>query len=200
MSEVSRRAVLGGLVGGALAGTLPAPARAFADDDDRLVHEDVPWAGFLSTVDMVWKRMPTVWYEGPYLGNGFLGSGVYAEPGANAVRFNVQHSQVQDHRPEFGSLFGLSRLPIEHLTLEPVGAITGVDWRLDVWNAELTGTLTTAAGSLALRAFVHSTRSVLLVEVTPTDGEAAFKWVFHPAVAVSPRADPLRQQPPPARH
>src|SRR5204862_4426359 len=162
MSEVSRRAVLGGLVGGAVAGAVPG-VPAFADDDDGLVHEDVRWAQFLSIVDMVWKRMPAVWYEGPYLGNGFLGSGIYAEPGANAVRFNVQHSQVQDHRPEFGSLFGLARLPIGFLTLEPVGAITGIDWRLDVWNAELTGTITTAAGSLALRAFVHSTRSVLPV-------------------------------------
>ncbi|MEV6713927.1 hypothetical protein AB0M48_18040 [Lentzea sp. NPDC051208] len=53
---------------------------------------------------------------------------------------------MQDHRPEFGALFGLARLPIGYFTLEPVGAITGVDLRLDLWNAELTGTITTAAG------------------------------------------------------
>jgi hypothetical protein len=204
MTEITRRAVLGGAAGGALAGALPATVALAGDDghdDDRhggFLHDRVDWPGFLAGADLIWKRMPTTWYEGPFLGNGFLGSGIYAEPGANAVRFNVQHSQVQDHRPEFGSLFGLARLPIGYLTLEPVGAITAVDWRLDVWNAELTGTITTAAGSLALRAFVHSTRSVLLVEVTPTDGEAAFKWTFHPAVAVSPRADPVWNKPPPA--
>src|SRR5947207_5731223 len=197
MSEVSRRAVLGGLVGGAVAGAVPG-VPGFADDDDGLVHEDVRWAQFLSTVDMVWKRMPAVWYEGPYLGNGFLGSGIYAEPGANAVRFNVQHSQVQDHRPEFGSLFGLARLPIGHLTLTPVGAVTGVDWRLDVWNADLRGTITTAAGSLAVRAFVHSRRPVLVVEVTASAGEDGFAWAFVPAVAGSPRADPVWNKPPPA--
>jgi hypothetical protein len=197
MGDVSRRAVLGGLVGGAVAGAVPAPAFA-GSFGDGLVDEDVRWAQFLSTVDMVWKRMPTVWYEGPYLGNGFLGSGIYAEPGANAVRFNVQHSQVQDHRPQFGSLFGLARLPIGYLTFTPVGAITAVDWRLDVWNAELRGTITTAAGSLVLRAFVHSRRSVLVVEVTASDGEQGFRWAFVPAVAVSPRADPVWNKPPPA--
>ncbi len=195
MTELSRRAILGAVAGGAMAGALPA-AGAHADPDDWLADE-IDWPGFLARADLIWKRLPTTWYEGPFLGNGFLGSGIYAQPGANAIRVNMQHSEVQDHRPEFGSLFGLARLPIGYLTLEPVGAISGVDWRLEVWNAELTGTIVTAAGSLALRAFVHSTDSVLVVEVTPTDGEAAFRWAFHPAVAISPRADPVFNKPPP---
>src|SRR4051794_6874679 len=213
MDEVSRRTVLGGALAGVTAAALPVtPAVAGPAPDGPVpdgaapdgaghgggwIADRIDWASFLGGSDLVWQHMPTTWYEGPFLGDGFLGSGIYAEPGANAVRFNVQHSEVQDHRPEFGSLFGLARLPIGHLTLQPVGAITAVDWRLDLWNAELTGTITTAAGSLALRAFVHSTREVLVVEVTPTDGEAAFTWVFHPAVAVSPRADPVWNKPPP---
>src|SRR5207302_235355 len=145
MTEITRRAVLGGAASGALVGALPADAALAEDDDDGFVKDRVDWPRFLAAADLIWQRMPTTWFEGPFLGNGFLGSGIYAEPGANAVRFNVQHSQVQDHRPEFGSLFGLARLPIGFLTLEPVGAITAIDWRLDVWNAELTGTITTAA-------------------------------------------------------
>ncbi|MBP8539147.1 Tat pathway signal sequence domain protein [Streptomyces sp. MK37H] len=137
---------------------------------------------------MVWQKMPQTWYEGPFLGNALLGSGIYAEPGdGHAVRFNVQHSEVQDHRPEFGSLFGLARLPIGYFTLEPVGAITAVDWRLRLHDAELTGTITTDKGTLALRALVHNSRSVMAIEVTPSAGETAFRWVFHPAEAISPR-------------
>ncbi|GAA2431333.1 hypothetical protein GCM10010191_51390 [Actinomadura vinacea] len=199
MTEISRRTLLGGtLAGTALAGTagtLAGAPRAMAAPG--LIQEDVDWERFLADADPVWRRMPQTWYEGPFLGNAFLGSGIYAEPGANAVRFNVQHSQVQDHRPQFGSLFGLARLPIGYLTLEPVGAITGVDWRLDLWNAELRGTITTAAGSLELRALVHNDRSVLAVEVTPTAGEEGFRWAFHPAKAISPRADPVFERPPP---
>jgi alpha-L-fucosidase 2 len=208
MTEISRRAVLGSAVAGAAASALPVtpalagPAVAAGsvtpDDHGGWLDDRVSWTDFLGGADMLWKRMPTTWYEGPFLGNGFLGSGIYAEPGRNAVRFNVQHSQVQDHRPEYGSLFGLARLPIGYLTLEPVGTITAVDWRLDIWNAELVGTITTAAGILRLRGFVHTNRSVLMIDVTPTDGERDFKWVFHPAVAVSPRADPVFGKPPPA--
>ncbi|MEU0948191.1 Tat pathway signal sequence domain protein [Streptomyces canus] len=159
-----------------------APASALVSGD--------PWRTVLDDADLVWQRMPTAWHEGPFLGNGFLGSGIYAEPGATstAVRFTVQHSEVQDHRPEFGSLFGLARLPIGYFTLEPVGVITGLDWRLSLRKAELTGTLTTDRGTLALRALVHNDRSVLAVEVTPSEGERDFRWVFHPADAISPRA------------
>src|SRR5215207_1119966 len=211
MVEISRRALLGGVAGTAAAAlasspavagpavTAPAPAAApwpggVLDDE---MSSGQAWKRFLADADLIWKRMPATSYEGPFLGNGFLASGIYREPDANAVRFNVQHSEVQDHRPEFGSLFGLARLPIGYLTLEPVGGITGIDWRLDVWNAELRGTITTAVGSMRLRAFVHTERDVLAVEVVPSDRERGFTWAFHPEEAVSPRIDPGFKRPPP---
>ncbi|MGW6023633.1 glycosyl hydrolase family 95 catalytic domain-containing protein [Streptomyces sp. NPDC055099] len=203
MAGPSRRTVLatGSAVGGALmaaglptqATAAPAVPAASREAADVRVPGD-PWRTVLDDADLVWEKLPKTWYEGPYLGNGFLGSGIYAEPSpqpggaTTALRFNVQHSEVQDHRPEFGSLFGLARLPIGHFTLEPVGKITGIDWRLRLRDAELTGTLTTDKGTLKLRAQVHTTRSVLAVEVTPSAGERGFRWVFHPAEAISPRA------------
>lgn len=201
--DVPRRTVLGGALAGAAMGaaagpaaaqpqgapghgTAAAPAAAGAPAVD--TGGDRAWQRILADSDPVWRTLPASWEEGPFLGNGFLGTGVYAEPDANAVRFTVQHSEVQDHRPEFGSLFGLARLPIGHLTLEPVGTLTGVDWRLDLWNAELTGTLTTDAGTLRLRALVHATRQVLAIEVVASAGERAHRWTFHAAEAISPRA------------
>src|SRR4051812_16131615 len=117
MEDVSRRAVLGGIAAGAAAAALPSvpasaePASPHApptDDhaawcDDRM-SAPAAWASSLATADLIWSRLPTTWFEGPFLGDGFLGAGVYAPPGG-ALRFTVQHSQVQDHRPEFGSLF-----------------------------------------------------------------------------------------------
>ncbi|WP_327326778.1 Tat pathway signal sequence domain protein [Streptomyces sp. NBC_01210] len=193
--DPSRRTVLatGTAIGGALvvggAAAVPAQAAPAPEDTTALmVHAD-SWRTVLDDADLVWQKMPKTWYEGPYLGNGYLGTGIYAEPGGkNAVRFTVQHSEVQDHRPEFGSLFGLARLPVGHFTLEPVGTITGLDWRLRLRGAELTGSLTTTAGTLRLRAFVHTTTSLLAVEITPSEGEKNFRWAFHPADAISPRA------------
>jgi alpha-L-fucosidase 2 len=194
VADLNRRTILSGALAGIAGSTLVNPAQAQASAPPG----GLDWAKFLAGADLIWRRVPQTWYDGPFLGNGFLGSGIYREPGRNAIRFNVQHTQVQDHRPQFGSLFGLARLPIGYFTLEPAGTITAIDWRLDLWNAELRGTLTTSKGSLALRAIVHSVRSLLVVEVTPTEGERGFKWVFHPAKAVSPRTDPVFNKPPPA--
>ena len=199
MSEVSRRAMLGGLVGGAMAGALPAAPAAAGHHGGWLDNEmssNRDWAEFLAGADLVWKRLPTTWYEGPFLGNGFLGSGIYAEPGRNAVRFNVQHSQVQDHRPEFGSLFGLARLPIGYLTLEPVGrdhrhrlAPGPVERRTARHHHHRRGQPAPAGASST------APGRVLAVEVTPTEGERGFRWMFHPAEAISPRADPKFNRP-----
>ncbi|MCX5309922.1 glycoside hydrolase family 95-like protein [Streptomyces sp. NBC_00154] len=181
------------MVGGAaVPAQAAAPATAPAAFAAPVVHSpDDSWRTVLDDADLLWQKLPKTWYEGPYLGNGRLGSGIYAEPGATttAVRFNVQHSEVQDHRPEFGSLFGLARLPIGHFTLEPAGTITGIEWWMRLRTAELEGTITTTAGTLKLRAFVHSSSDLLAVEITPSEGEQGFRWVFHPADAISPRAD-----------
>ncbi|HEU4424380.1 MAG TPA: Tat pathway signal sequence domain protein, partial [Pilimelia sp.] len=163
---------------------------------DNRMRTDAQWARFLAAQDLIWKRLPRAWYEGPFLGNGFLGSMVYAEAGANALRFTVQHSQVQDHRPTIGGNdWGVARLPVGHLTLEPVGRITGVDLRLRLWDAQLRGTVTTDRGTITLRALVHNDRSLLLVAARPSPGERDFRWVFHPAEAISPR---IVREPPPA--
>ncbi|GAA2809821.1 glycosyl hydrolase family 95 catalytic domain-containing protein [Crossiella cryophila] len=210
--ELTRRGLLGGALAG-VAGAVAAPAALAGAEDPAAPVEavgsgsagggwvdgpgDRGWTDFLATSDLIWRRLPATWAEGPFLGNGFLGSGIYAPAGGNSIRFNVQHSEVQDHRPEFGALFGLARIPIGHLALTPVGAITGVDWRLDLHNAELRGTITTAAGTIGLRAIVHSGRSVLAVELTPSAGEHGLTWKFHPATAISPRTDPRFNKPPP---
>lgn len=204
-SPLPRRVLLGTALGGAAAAALPG-GTAHADEPVRAegaadvvpaaragrspwrlrdtMRADDAWEKFLRGQDLLWSRLPTLWHEGPFLGDGLLGSMVYQEPGANKLRFTIQHGRVQDHRPEFGSGWGTCRLPVGHLTLEPVGAITSVDWRLSLWNAELTGTVTTTAGTLTLSALIHD--EVFAARVTAGGGERV-TWTFHPEEALSPR-------------
>ncbi|MFI1367403.1 glycosyl hydrolase family 95 catalytic domain-containing protein [Streptomyces griseochromogenes] len=203
-SPMPRRVVLGTALGGAaaaaLSGTAHAEQSAQALPSDgagpaaeggrhpwRLrdtMTGDGAWERFLRGQDLRWARLPALWHEGPFLGDGLLGSMIYQEPGAHQIRFTVQHGRVQDHRPEFGSGWGTCRLPVGHLTLEPVGTITAVDWRLSLWNAELTGTVTTTAGTLTLSALIHD--EVLAVRARAGGAERVV-WTFRPEDAVSPR-------------
>ncbi|NUR02339.1 MAG: Tat pathway signal sequence domain protein [Streptomyces sp.] len=182
------------LPGVAAAATIPPEEASAAGGRWQLrnrMDSDAAWAGFLRGQDLVWHRLPALWYEGPFLGDGRLGSMVYREPDANSIRFTVQHGEVQDHRPEFGSGWGTARLPVGHLALDPAGTITSVDWRLSLWNAELTGTVTTDKGTLTLSALIHD--GILAARVT-ADGEEQVRWTFHPEEAISPRR--IQEAPP----
>ncbi|WP_433508963.1 glycosyl hydrolase family 95 catalytic domain-containing protein [Nonomuraea sp. CA-143628] len=191
-SKPTRRVVLGGAFGtlaaAALTGTTAVPAHAEASAApwtlDVRMTSDAQWAAFLREQDLLWAKLPTLWHEGPFLGDGLLGSMIYKEPDANKIRFTTQHGRVQDHRPEFGSGFGTCRLPVGHLTLDPVGTITAVDWRLSLWDAELTGTVTTSSGKITFTAFIHDETFVASASVT---GGEQVRWTFHPEVADSPR-------------
>src|SRR4029450_6941077 len=112
-------------------------------------------------------------------GNGFLGAQVYQSAG-NVLKVMLSHSQVQDQRVQWAPPPVLSRLPVGSLTLPLAGTVTAVDWQLDIWNAELTGTVTTTAGSVALTALVHNSRGVLYVTLIPSAGEDGAAWAFQP--------------------
>ncbi|WP_250572479.1 glycosyl hydrolase family 95 catalytic domain-containing protein [Nonomuraea sediminis] len=184
---VSRRVVLGSAFGGLAVAALGSAQRAGAEAgwtlDNRMSTDD-QWAEFLKNQDLGWTVLPGVWHEGPFLGDGLLGSMVYQEPGANQVRFTTQHGRVQDHRPQYGSGFGTCRLPVGHLTLDPVGSIVGVDWRLSLWDAELAGTITTTSGKITFTAFIHDE---LFVAKATASGSEQVRWTFHPEAANSPR-------------
>ncbi len=74
-----------------------------------------------------------------------------------------------------GNEWGVARLPIGRVLLTPVGELTCAWLRLDLWNAELTGTVTTGKDT---RAFVHSSRDLFLVDVAPSAGERGFGLTF----------------------
>ncbi|QIB47332.1 glycosyl hydrolase family 95 catalytic domain-containing protein [Streptomyces aureoverticillatus] len=174
MTPISRRAFVAGTSGALVAAGSPVawgrPPAAAPDD----VHGTL-----LRDAAMVWKRLPGGWQEGPFLGNGFLAAHLYAKPGeGNVLRVMINHSHVQDQRGQWEAAIGYSRLGVGYLTLTFAGTITGVDWRLDLDNAELTGTVTTARGSVRFTVLILSQEDVLLASLEPSAGEEAAAWGF----------------------
>lgn len=148
----------------------------------------IDWQDFLVRHDLLWDRLPTEWYEAPFLGNGMMGTMILKDP-KKGFRLQIHRSDVQDHRDNsHGSTpYSRPRLPIGHFTLEPVGEITGASMRLDLWNAELRGEVTTESGRIGFIAIVHSDEMAIMVQLDPSPGEEGCRWQWHPARAVSPR-------------
>ncbi len=159
-----------------------APARA-APAGARVA---IDWPAFLARHDLVWKKVPAAWQEGAFLGNGLLGTMMFAE-GKGGLTWQLGRSDVTDPRTDARANRANPRLPIGRFLLETAGEVTGGGARLDLWNAEVSGTLTTSRGALSYRSFVHAEEPVLVIELEPSGGEREARFAFRPEVAIVER-------------
>ena len=152
------------------------------------VQDGVDWESFLARHDFVWRRMPQVWHEAPFLGNGMMGT-LIRQDGEQSVRFDVGHCGVQDHRDDsFGNpLLSRCRLPIGYFTLNTVGTITGGAGRLNLYEAEATGTIRTNRGTIDYHCIVHTDEMLIRIEITPDAGERDCRFTWHAQQAFSTR-------------
>ncbi|TWU55868.1 glycosyl hydrolase family 95 catalytic domain-containing protein [Rubripirellula reticaptiva] len=163
---------------------------AIAADNVAASETEIEFQSFLAQHDMVWDRIPNRWEVAPYTGNGNVGFLFYQAQGEakNVISIYTGRHDYYDHRaPHDGDeLLWIyrSRLPLGHFNLTSDGDITAVDLRLDLWNAELTGTVNTNKGSYAVRGFSHSLHDVIYFE-TNADHES-IKVSWHPDVPKAP--------------
>lgn len=145
------------------------------------VKLNVDWERFLAQHDLEWVVKPVSWDEGAFLGNGLLGAMVYGEE--NASKRHVLHfvtgrtdmTATRTDRPGFPP-----RVPIGELALELGGMIYHpTRLRVNLWNAELRGHLTTPCGEARFRALVHAQEPVLAVELHACAGEAGARFVWY---------------------
>jgi hypothetical protein len=104
---------------------------------------------------LVWRRLPDGREGAPVVGNRRLAAVVHAGARGNEVDFGLSEGR---------------------LVLQLAGEVTGVDWTLDLWDAELRGTVVTTRGSVGFTALAPAGRDALLVELTSSLGEAGAWW------------------------
>ena len=130
----------------------------------RAVNVDlqVDWREFISRSDPLWsfdtskpETVPTMWFDSPFHGNGNLGMLILAEKiqrnGTEKyiLRFDLGRADVWDVRMK-GSQYAHGdsqvdrcRLDIGHFELETVGTILTGSMRINLFDANVTGHLTT---------------------------------------------------------
>lgn len=141
------------------------------------VVDKVDWKPFLARHDLVWKRLPDRFENAAFTGNGQLGSMLFSTAKGQALKWQMGRSEVA---------FGTSRIPIGDLVLTPRGKILGGEMRLDLWHAEVRGTLKTDQGEIEFRAFTHSDQMINVCETIAHGGERA-AWSWEPGPAIEPR-------------
>ena len=145
----------------------------------------VDYASFLSRQDMKWDKIPTNHMEAPYLGNGMLGLMIYRENAnkwnseatneKNVLSLHLGRSDYYDNRPPVNgnphTWVYRGRLPIGFFRIRSKGDVTGVAWRLDLWNAKLVGMVKTTVGSYRIEGLVQSLYDSFYWKVIPSSSE-----------------------------
>lgn len=151
----------------------------------------VDWRSFLHSHDLVWKQLPTKWEEAPYFGNGNLGSMLYFDKQRNALRLQVFRVDVQDHRDNTHgwTAYSRPRLMIGSFYLTFEEPITGCDWRLDLYDAALRGTISTTAGEVGIQHYVHTEEMVMetFLDDVNSPGFQRCSWSWEPERAETTR-------------
>lgn len=159
-----------------------APIHAQAEARDK-----INWPAFLHRHDMIFNKLPQGWNEAPHFGNAMVGSMLYQVD--DTIRLQVFRADVHDHRDDtWGwTAYSRPRLQIGYFSLHPVGKLIGCQWRKDLWNAELTGTITTDRGEIQICHFTHAVDMAIVTGLNLSEGEKGCNWTWHPAEARTTR-------------
>lgn len=141
------------------------------------VVDETDWPSFLARQDMVWNLLPARFENAAFTGNGLVGAMLFTGDEGQVLKWQIGRSDVA---------FMNSRIPIGDFVLKPRGKILGGNMRLDLWNAEVRGTIQTDMGEIEFRTFTHADLPVNVFESTSKGGEKA-GWSWVPGLAADPR-------------
>lgn len=184
---IGRRALLMAGAAVPVAALYPALARTMPPADP------IDWPAFLARHDLVWDRLPRNWGEAAFMGNGRLALSMRASDDGRAIVFPLDNVDIFDRRDASWGwpAYARSRHHPGDFVLTPAGAIREAHFRLDLWHAELRGTVTTDRGTIELTARVQADAPVAVISMTTTGDEDGGAWRWQPTPAVSTRP-PIR--------
>ena len=160
------------------------------------VKTNINWKKLLTSQDLVWTKMPLNYYEGPYVGNGLLGTVFFKDTVlANSIVFEIGRVDIYDHRTaeqiKDKYPWPKVRLPIGKLVLTTIGNIQSVNFRTNLYDAEVTGTIVTDKGTVLLTCIAPTDQKIIIVKYKSLGQEGQNLVSFRPEQGNSARA-PLR--------
>ena len=117
--------------------------------------ESIDWESFLAPHDLRWEKTPKDWGESAFLGNGLLGTCLWAAKG-ETLHWDIGRSDLYA---------GTSRVPVGKFVLKTKGKPTGFSMRQSIWNADAKGKIQTESGTIHFRSIVPHDQMVVLSEL-----------------------------------
>ncbi len=159
-------------------------ASVFSAED---VFLNISWKDFLKRNDMVWQKMPVDYGSAPFIGSGNAGLYLFQTDG-NRLKFEVNRMDYYDIREANGAFpASKERIAGGYFELRYDSAAVEGKMRLNLWDAEVTGKITTVLSEFNLRTFAAED-DVFVIELTSDDdlNNLSFSYIPREAKSNSP--------------
>lgn len=130
----------------------------------------------------------TTIYQGVFTGNGLLGTMTHLKDD-HTVKVNIGRTDVYDRRTGEDNLFARPRLPIGSFEIRLSEPIIETMGRMDIYNAESVATISTALGTLHIKARTLAEENYILIEMDDPQYKGTWHLSWQPAISESPRAN-----------
>ncbi len=155
------------------------------------VQNKLSMAEFMKRHDLIFSELPHIWYEAPFLGNGFMGSTLFFSEDNTQLYITLGHTCVYDNRTIESrryddQMYLTPRLPVGKIAVSFDGIAVGADLRLDIYNARVYGYVYTTSGCVEIDCMIFNDADCLLFEHKET-GFERISFEYIPSKAESPR-------------
>ena len=137
--------------------------------------QNFDWPKFVAGNDLVWdEKIDTSFYNGAFIGDGVQGAMIMQDNiNKDGIRMLMGHYKAIAHNIIPGLEYCDSRVFAGDIIIAPVGKASSQTMRLNIWDGEANGVITTGKGKIKWRAFAERKHSVFVVVMKCDDGETA---------------------------
>lgn len=139
----------------------------------------INWLEFMNRHNLVWNTFPSRWENSLFIGNGIVGSMIYATKDSSRIRWYLGRSDVGRLDYPGGGRIPV-RMQIGSLDLQTAGKIllNESTAELDIWNAEASGLIKTTRGEINWRSYTSLSDPVIIIELfNLKGGEKDCRWI-----------------------
>jgi len=150
------------------------------------------WAEFIAKQDLTWNNnIDENFYHGAFIGNGIEGAMIMKDPkNSNGLRMLMAHYKAISHNQIPNFEYTDSRVYVGNIIITPVGEIINQTMRMNLYDGEASGVITTNKGVINWSAFVDRIDNVFVVKLKGENDEVnAFlgireEWGISPKIYI----------------
>jgi len=152
-----------------------------------LKAQTINWPEFVSKNDLVWNNnLDSSFFHGAFIGNGVQGAMITQDTkNSSGIRMMLGHYKAVAHNYISGVDMCDSRVFIGDIVIQPIGSATLQTMRMNIWNGETTGTISTNKGEISWTAISDRKHNAFVVSMKTSGEESLATIGFREQWAVS---------------